>query len=414
MNISYHYYTIKTLAVKAGFPENEAQQIAYYSQMVDDFHLSNLVVLGMQPPEFFLENGLAWKVNDHEWEMIPCGTGIDFLKSLSPHYQEHTLAPFHFIPPKDLETLRNRDNSERTDYRCVCAGDSQDLLIHEIVNEAVQAVKVQRSSRNLMALGMALHTYADTYAHCHFSGLHGFENEAILQKEYNRTEKPREVPKAESDLLRDLPPIGHAHVETAPDICYKHIQYSMKTAKDGGFDLNVERDNADFFSECSRAILNLLCQITGSPTWNDEEWKALREALMRAQAVNKDSEKYLDKSFSAEFPDVTYTYHKNSELAIALNVIPEETNTCPQVSDYEAVDGEQASQEDISDEELSDAFSPEGNFARNMCKVHLKNADQQFFTYNELAYRRVQKVTGELLAQERVVMLQEAFAGMEN
>lgn len=414
MNISYHYYTIKTLAVKAGFPESEAQQIAYYSQMVDDFHLSNPVILSKQPPDFFLENGLAWQIDDNEWEMLPCGTGIDFLKSLSPHYQEHTLAPFHFIPPRDLATLRDKDHSERTDYRCVCAGERKDLLIHEIVNEAAQAVKAQRNSKNLMALGMALHTYADTYAHCHFSGMHGFENEAVLKKAYNRTEKAKEVPKAESDLLRDLPPIGHAHVETAPDICFKHIQYQMKTTKDGSFDLNVERDNAVFFSECSRAILDLLCQITGSPAWNDEEWESLQEALIRAQAVKMDSEKYLNKSFSGEFPGITYTYHKNSELAIALNVIPEEMNTRLQVSDYTAIDGEQASQEDVSEEELADAFSPDGNFARSMFKVHLENADQQFFIYNELAYRRVQKVTGELLSQERAMMLREAFAGTEN
>ena len=414
MNISYHYYTIKTLAVKAGFSESEAQQIAYYSQMVDDFHLSNPVFFDKQPPDFFLENGLAWQINDNEWEMLPCGTGIDFLKSISRHYQEHTLVPFHFIPPSDLAALKSKADSKRTDYRCVCARERKDLLIHEIVDEAAQAVKVQRSSKNLMALGMAVHTYADTYAHCHFSGLHGFENEAILKKAYNRTEKAKEVPKAESNLLRDLPPIGHAHVETAPDICYKQIQYFMKTTNDGGFDLDVERDNAVFFAECSRAILDLLCRITGSPIWNDEKWQPLREALIRAQAVKKDSEQYLDKSFSGEFPDIIYSYHKNSELDIALNVVPEEMNNCPQVSDYEAIDGEEASREDLSEEELSDAFSPKGNYARSKCRVHLESANQQFFAYNELAYRRVQKVTGEFLSQERIMMLSEASAGTEN
>lgn len=53
MNISYHYYTVKTLAVKAGFDDGDAQVIAYYSQMVDDFVLSHRVIMKETPPSFF-------------------------------------------------------------------------------------------------------------------------------------------------------------------------------------------------------------------------------------------------------------------------------------------------------------------------------------------------------------------------
>ena len=411
MNICYHYYTIKTLAVKAGFSDKEAQQIAYYSQMVDDFHLSNMVIVKEQPPDFFLENDLARKINDNKWGLIPCTTGIDLLKSLSVHYQEHTLVPFHFIPPKDLVTLRNTE--DRTVYRCVCAGVQEDMLIHEIVNEAVHAVKEQRNTKNLMVLGMALHTYADTYAHYHFSGLHGFENEAILIKEYDRTDDDKTIPIIESDIPRSLPAIGHAHVETAPDICFKHIQYKMKTTKAGKFDINVERDNAIYFSACSRAILDLLCQITGSPTWSDEKWQVLQEALIRAQTVEKDQEKYLNKSFGEEFPEITYSYHKNSEFALSLNVMEDVEVCLHQISDYVAPEAE-LRQKNISREELTDAFSPEGNLARCNCMVYLESAEQAFFDYNEIAYRRVQKVTGEHMASERVTGLKTICAGMEN
>lgn len=402
MNICYHYYTIKTLASKAGFPEEEAQRIAHYSQMVDDFHLSNEIILRQQPPAFFMDNNLAWQINNREWGMLPCGTGIDFIKSLSVHYQEQTLVPFHFIPSKDLKTLKNMKNPDRTIYRCICAGEQKNLLIHEIVDEAVQAAKAERGAKNLMALGMALHTYADTYAHCHYSGLHGYENEAILKKSYDRTTTAKDVPTAESNILRDLPTIGHAHVETAPDVCSKHIQYQMKTTKDGGYELNVERDNAIHFSACSRAILDLLCRITGRPIWSDKEWAPLQEALIRAQAVKKDQGKYLDKSFRKEFPDITYSYRTNSEFALVLNVIQEEINTCMKMPDYEAVDAE-LRQRKVSMEELTDAFSPEGNLARSSCKVYIEKVNPQFFDYIELAYRRVQKVTGEPVGRQKAM-----------
>ena len=46
MNIGYHYYTIKTLAVKAGFSNEEAQTIASYSQAVDDYVLWQCTRMG--------------------------------------------------------------------------------------------------------------------------------------------------------------------------------------------------------------------------------------------------------------------------------------------------------------------------------------------------------------------------------
>lgn len=413
MNICYHYYTIKTLAIKAGFPEEEAQRIAYYSQMVDDFQLSNLVFLKEQPPAFFLENNLAWQINDYEWVLMPCATGIDFLKSLSIHYQEHTLVPFHYIPPKDLTTLKNKENPDRMDYRCVCAAEQTNLLIHEILGEAANAVKAQRDAKNLMALGMVLHIYADTYAHCHFSGLRGYENEAILKKAHSRMEDATVVSMSESNILRQRPPIGHAHVETAPDICSKHILYQVKRTKSGGFDWKVGRDNAEYFSTCSRAILDLLCEINGNPIWNDEEWTLLKEALIRAQSVKEEQREYLDKSFGEEFPEIIYSYHKNSELALSLNVIQDEVVDGLQVLDYEHMEVE-SQPRNVSEEELADAFSPEGNLARSSFKVYLESADQQFFDYNELAYRHILKVTGEYVAQERVMALKKVCIGTEN
>ena len=87
MNISYHYFTVKVLAVRAGFREEEAQIIAYYSQMVDDFVLSHRIIVGEMPPDFFVENGLAWELGNGSWGILPCPTGINFIKSVSHGYQ---------------------------------------------------------------------------------------------------------------------------------------------------------------------------------------------------------------------------------------------------------------------------------------------------------------------------------------
>ena len=39
MDINFHYYTVKALAVYAGFSEEYSQLIAEYSQFTDDYSL---------------------------------------------------------------------------------------------------------------------------------------------------------------------------------------------------------------------------------------------------------------------------------------------------------------------------------------------------------------------------------------
>lgn len=397
MNISYHYYTIKTLAVKAGFEEEEAQVIAFYSQMIDDFVLSNVLFLNSCPPDFFLKNGLARKVGEKEWLFLPCPTGIDMIKSVSHNYQRHTLVPFHFIPMTSLpeierkqntgelqtvEEMQDRQNFNRLIYRCQRADLQVDMLIVELLYQAVEAVKQEKSYGNLMRLGMTLHTYADTYAHCNFSGFHGYENEAKVKNAW-RYDGSSGISEAEIFFFKELPSIGHGNVGTVPDICTYRIAYAMKSNPKSGLDYIVERDNTEFFSECSRNIFHLFCNITGKEILDDKEWDVLKKDLIKAQTVKKDEKKYLTPSWNQVFPDISYEYSKN--IYFMLDMIVEEMGGLLLDSSVERV----------TNEVLTDAFSCEGNQHRNRCKVRLNNVTQEFFDYNELAYERVKAVAGE-------------------
>ncbi len=418
MNISYHYFTVKVLAVRAGFREEEAQIIAYYSQMVDDFVLSHRIIVGEMPPDFFVENGLAWELGNGSWGILPCPTGINFIKSVSHGYQRHTLAPFHFIPPCQLEAMESRPDFTRLDYRCVCAGEREDLLIHDIVGEAARSAKNERTVKNLMRLGMTLHTYADTYAHCHFSGFHGCENEALISKAYNKRTGAEAVPDIERTLLRELPSIGHANVGTVPDICSYDIAYRIKASESGGLENTVERDNTASFSLCSRRILDLLCEMNGNPRYPDEEWEKLRTALVRAQYVKKDTPELLEKSFGQAFPDIVFTYDKNSRLSIKLRVEgnpglcggEECAGLCDgegswQPEEWQNMDtgmagfGAEVLRQEISRETLEDAFSLPGNSRRSAYRTFLEEPGQEFFQYIELAYERVMQVTGQYVSE---------------
>lgn len=380
MNISYHYYTIKTLAVKAGFSEKEAQIIAFYSQMVDDFVLSNKVIVDRCPPNFFLQNGLARKIAAKQWEFLPCPTGIDFVKSVSDNFERHTLAAFHFMPREPLPCIEQKQDFSRMDYRCRKAELSEDMLIVRLLRKAADQVKKVRNYKNLMRLGITLHTFADTYAHCNFSGLHGYENEAVIKSavKYNGKSAANEL---DIVFFKDLPMIGHGNIGTIPDICTYRISYAMRSDANKKLDYIVTRSNAEHFSECSRTILNVLCGITGTPVMSDKEWEKLKKDLITAQTVEKDETKYLQPSWQKVFPDIAYDYDRKKDFQLQLEVSGMDSLLRgPAVS------------------LLQDAFSYEGNMKRNSCTVRLKSSSNHFYNYNELAYRQVKEVTGEYSA----------------
>lgn len=390
MNICYHYYTIKTLLIKSGFTEDEAQTAACYSQMVDDFILSSRVILKQTPPDFFIENGLAVKLKNGNWVLQLCPTGINVVKSISHNYQRHTLTPFHFIVSKPLPDLEVEEGFNRINYRCVRADDSDELLINKIMKFAADKVRESRCEKNLMRLGMALHTYADTYAHCNFSGFHGYENESVIKKAYNKFKKENAVCDLEILFFKELPSIGHGNVGTVPDICSLEIEYAMKSSVKSSLDYKVVRCNTDSFAQCSRRILNLLCSLNQQPLFDDDKWNELENKLTQAQYVSRDNSKEYEKSFCNVFPEIKYHFDKNSEFSIKLRA--ERNENVLFSDDFSEING-------TADEPaLHDPFSPQGDSARSCCAVYLEEFDKKLFDYAELAYERVKDVVGEYTA----------------
>lgn len=346
------------------------------------------------------------------WGFLPCPTGINFLKTVSHGYQKHTLVPFHFIPPKGLPDIERNPDFTRLDYRCVSAGERSNMLIHRIVRDAVQQVKQERTVKNLMRLGIALHTFADTFAHCHFSGFHGFENEAHIRKAYSKAAGREMVSQPERVMFSELPSIGHGNTGVVPDICSYDVAYAMKSSQKSALDYLVERDNTAAFARCSRRILNWLCGISGKPRLSSGEWQELQTKIARAQFVRKDTEKLLQESFRKEFPDISYSYEKNSRLSVKLSVeLDNNTETMDALVDDIQADGSSTYDlpagefpvagllQDVPEEVMVDAYSPVGDSRRSMECTLMKNVSEEFFQFNELAYERVKAVTGEYLAQ---------------
>jgi hypothetical protein len=364
MDINFHYFVVRTLAHHAGFEEADAQTIAWYSQQVDNFTKHMPLYVTKEPPAYFMQNRYARKLDSGLWLVLPHPTGIDMTQALGDYYRHTTLAPFHFIPGQSFFELKGKADATRADYRCVPGSSDKAQLIRRIVEQAVDAAKNDRSEKTLMQLGMALHTYADTYAHCGFSGLEGWENKAVIEKVFNQHTQKEEIPKEERLFFRELPHIGHGNAGTAPDICAAQIDLAMRsTENDKELSLHIRRDNLLWFLQCAREILDILCDTLGVGRWNEERWQPLSEkiaAAMQVPGTEETKKDFLISQWSSHFPDISYHYEKNERF-------------------FE--------QEDTAAQEVNGLIS---------------YPTTAFYDYNELAYRRAELVLGETtLLQER-------------
>ena len=169
MDIEFHYYMTYLIAVKAGFGTEEAQIIAYSSQYTDDNDIE--CEIGKDTAEYY-KNYISQTMN--------------ILKPKPKLFRIYPL--FHFIPGdpmhngalrKDgrlhfLNTTPNNENASR------------------IIDTALE-------TDNLYRIGIASHSYVDTWAHQNFIGYYDPFNAMG-----NVFEKP-------------LPNIGHADAEHNPD-----------------------------------------------------------------------------------------------------------------------------------------------------------------------------------------------------
>ena len=378
MDIDFHYYVIKTLARTAGFDEEEAQTIAYYSQQVDDFVKCSPMCVRQEPPAYFMEKGYAKKSLGETWQVMPHPTGIDVLQSLHEKYQYTTLASFHFIPARPLAEIQEQTGHTRADYRCVRADDERAVLIDQIVKEAVDAVQEQSCEKSLMQLGMALHTYADTYAHCGYSGLEGWENRAVIKKAYNQQTGKEEVPEPERRVFELVPHIGHGNSGHVPDVCTYQIDVAMqKDEQDNDLTLHIVRDNLKEFLVCSKAIFGHLCRAAQTDAGDKAVWREFEQRLARAMQVptlEETSKEKLTAHWKTVFPEITYAYDKHERF-------------------YGVKDG-------IEMTDMS-CFETAAEVEDSLTSIRIYDVTEAFYLYNELAYRRAEMVLGseELLRQ---------------
>lgn len=166
MNIEFHYYSLFHLCRSSGFPEKESLTIAISSQLVDD-SVAPWEVKGAGKSAFtqVTQNYIFW----------------------DPSVAREIYMPFHFVPGDPDKASSRRKDGKASPW----AVTADSPAAREILIDALR-------SKDLFRTGIALHAYADTWAHQDFS----CENEEQNALEANSI----------------VPAVGHLQALRKPDV----------------------------------------------------------------------------------------------------------------------------------------------------------------------------------------------------
>ncbi len=229
MQRDMHYCAIAALARAAGFSPADAHTIAYASQFVDDS----------------VDNEPLAMLEDEIFQ--PALTAHYGFASFADDTCERVYVPFHFLPPaanpQTMADFITRPGSSLARELVAMAAGQPDRL------------------ECLVGLGVALHTFADTWSHQDFCGWKDPLNQVAAMFKV-----------LEDGSLGDalagisLGNVGHIQAISNPDLPYLHWRYLA-----GGGGVEMQRDNqAEFLTACQR-IHQVLASHSDAPgqDWGD-------------------------------------------------------------------------------------------------------------------------------------------------
>jgi hypothetical protein len=310
MDINYHYFAIKAIAVYAGFDEEKAQKLASFSQFVDDFDTYRYLIL-KEIPDY--ASHLAIRIGNLGWLFNPVTTGFnsffDYLRLAVPANQRKILIPFHFITEKPLTVTPK----SRLDYRVKPVKMEEASLLQGMLVEASELYQAAQNDENLIRIGILLHIFADTYAHQRFSGFWDWENHAYLKNVVDNSNGKNITQSYSPDNYYYVPSIGHPNVNTAPDdsnITFKILQKKLKDESYPYQDI-YERDNTEVFLVASREILNYLRECQELENIDDESWDSLECKLRKGLQTSEKNYEKLVTHWSGIFTEIPFKYNKD-------------------------------------------------------------------------------------------------------
>ena len=200
MQKDFHYDVIYVLAIWAGFDSKEAFTIAYASQYVDDANNNGRI-------KFTNKASYTRTSSAHET--------LDIENNRNDIENHNTWLPFHFLPGN---AGYERGQTPTVDFEDLLVCTQNSYVARDMIKEAIKSCNKENG---LHRFGIALHTYADTWAHHGFIGAVTDKNKVRNIRYKLCNEELTEisvVDKLENRGIDDFLPVGHGPALTNPDM----------------------------------------------------------------------------------------------------------------------------------------------------------------------------------------------------
>jgi len=223
MQIDFHHAVTYVVARIAGFSHFRAGKVAYCAQYVDD---------AINGGAIRFDNGAMY------CRISSAHKSLDYRNSKGLKNRQVWL-PFHFLPGNGglpaSEVPRGTFHK-----RLLCHPDS--AVAHDML---VACIRDKGKPYALHRLGIAMHVYADTWAHQNFAGVNHKVNQAGNISSQDDGADIRLRDKLINFFISEAFPLGHGAVLTYPDRPYLRWEYK------NGLGQRIERDNPKDFLDAA-------------------------------------------------------------------------------------------------------------------------------------------------------------------
>src|SRR4030042_5400254 len=253
MQKDFHYYCIFVLANLARFRKDEAGILAYCSQYVDDSQDSRQI-----------------NVSGYKYDTVRTAQmDYNFFKW---NVHKKIFFPFHFLPENPL-------GQRKFSYVTKAGSPFANALLDEAIED--------RTPLRLYRIRVALHTFADSFAHEHFSGRNHIENDVRSLRRYKNGKwvTCKNILDNVMDILKAR--VGHIQAGTYPDYSYEKWQYVNYKKR-----VMPAKANYEYFLNAAGIILKKLAlanEVKGiEKIWNSHAPRILELFSMRGDGSKND------------------------------------------------------------------------------------------------------------------------------
>lgn len=226
MQIDFHHGVTYVLARLAGFPAAEARVVAYAAQFVDDA----------------TEDGTIVFDNGARYSRIPSAHKTLDYRNFEALAASRVWIPFHFLPGNMGLPTGEAPEGPFVNRLITIPNSSvaQDMLRAAIADRA--------SPHGLHRLGIAMHVYADTWAHQGFVGLNHIVNQANDLTSASGAPDADLIDRVKNYFVNTALPLGHGTVLSHPDKPYLVWAYT------NGLGERITRNNPDDYIDAAEAM----------------------------------------------------------------------------------------------------------------------------------------------------------------